>query len=292
MEKYELKNKYEYEDDEIDLVELLKSIVREKNLIIAITVCFTLLAGGFAFYKNSLPKTYSFTSYLKNNSLNLILKESNNILPEELKMYADKINSFIKPDEISSYISDNDILNLANKNNLYTFTEKTNEKTLTKEEAEIKDKLSVLNQNIDNKILENINEEIFNFQKKINILNKEIKNTEKELKGTAETYNLNLSSNNVSENLALINPVLYIKFEENKNKLTALYSNLENLKILLENYKEVLNLEFQEIHFENSKLNSYSILIIGLVLGLFAGMFIAIIKEPLKNILKEIKEEK
>ena len=54
MEKYELKNKYEYEDDEIDLVELLKSIIRERKLVIIITILFAILAFGFAFYKSML----------------------------------------------------------------------------------------------------------------------------------------------------------------------------------------------------------------------------------------------
>ena len=47
MEKYELKNKYEYEDDEIDLVELLKTIIKERKTVVAAVVFFTVLAFGF-----------------------------------------------------------------------------------------------------------------------------------------------------------------------------------------------------------------------------------------------------
>ena len=78
----------------------------------------------------------------------------------------------------------------------------------------------------------------------------------------------------------------------NKNELTVLYSDLKILKTLSENYKDILNLEFNEIKFENSKLNNKLIIAIGIIFGLFVGMFIAIIKEPLKNIIKEIKAEK
>ena len=68
MEKYELKNKYEYEDDEIDLVELLKAIVRERKIVAVITVLFTVLSLGFVFYKSTLPKVYTAEFLLKNNS--------------------------------------------------------------------------------------------------------------------------------------------------------------------------------------------------------------------------------
>ncbi len=50
MDKYELENRY-YDEDEIDLAEILKTIIKEKKLIFIVTVIFTILAAGFAFYK-------------------------------------------------------------------------------------------------------------------------------------------------------------------------------------------------------------------------------------------------
>ena len=126
-------------------------------------------------------------------------------------------------------------------------------------------------------------------KKRLIILKEEAEIINKQLKNTIKTYNLNISSDNIADNISIIDPILYIKFEENKNELTVLYSDLKILKTLSENYKDILNLEFNEIKFENSKLNNKLIIAIGIIFGLFAGMFIAIIKEPLKNILKRNK---
>ncbi len=91
MERYELEKRYE-EDDEIDLVELLKSIIREKKLVAVITILFTILAGGFAFYKSSLPKTYSANFSLKNNTSNITLIAKNNFSnKEQLNIYNKKL---------------------------------------------------------------------------------------------------------------------------------------------------------------------------------------------------------
>lgn len=314
MEKYELKNKYEYEEDEIDLVELLKSIIRERKIVAVITILFTILAGGFAFYKSSLPKTYSAEFLLKNNSLNITLTSNNKILTfEELEIYTEKVKTFIKEDKINTYILKNSILNfkpkdiekkqenekqitimqIIEKQSIpYISTAQTENKNLTTEENEIKNKIILLNKNIDEILSENINKEILKIESEFKILNEETKNINAKLKNIIETYNLNLSSDNISENLSLINPILYIELKESENKLSALYSDLKILKTLSENYKDILNLEFNEIKFENSKLNNKLIVAIGIIFGLFAGMFIAIIKEPLKNIIKEIKKEK
>lgn len=72
MEKYELKNKYEYEDDEIDLVELLKTIIRERKTVAAVAVFFVILTGGFIFYKNNKPHNYGVSISLSENTVNKI----------------------------------------------------------------------------------------------------------------------------------------------------------------------------------------------------------------------------
>lgn len=293
MEKYELKNKYEYEDDEIDLVELLKSIIRERKLVVAITILFTILTGGFAFYKSSLPKTYSANFSLKNNTFNITLIAKNNFSnKEQLNIYNEKINTFINIKNIENYLSSNDVLSLTNKNSFYTFTSQTEDKDLLEKQRGFADKTDILNENINKLLNKNIDNEISKVQERLIILKEEAEIINKQLKNTIKTYNLNISSDNIADNISIIDPILYIKFEENKNELTVLYSDLKILKTLSENYKDILNLEFNEIKFENSKLNNKLIIAIGIIFGLFVGMFIAIIKEPLKNIIKEIKAEK
>lgn len=292
MERYELEKRYE-EDDEIDLVELLKSIIREKKLVAVITILFTILAGGFAFYKSSLPKTYSANFSLKNNTSNITLIAKNNFSnKEQLNIYNEKINTFINIKNIENYLSSNDVLSLTNRNSFYTFTSQTEDKDLLEKQREFAGKTDILNENINKFLNKNIDNEISKIQERLIILKEEAEIINKQLKNTIKTYNLNISSDNIADNISIIDPILYIKFEENKNELTVLYSDLKILKTLSENYKDILNLEFNEIKFENSKLNNKLIIAIGIIFGLFAGMFIAIIKEPLKNILKEIKTEK
>ena len=292
MERYELEKRYE-EDDEIDLVELLKSIIREKKLVAVITILFTILAGGFAFYKSSLPKTYSANFSLKNNTSNITLIAKNNFSnKEQLNIYNEKINTFINIKNIENYLSSNDILSLTNRNSFYTFTSQTEDKDLLEKQREFAGKTDILNENINKFLNKNIDNEISKIQERLIILKEEAEIINKQLKNTIKTYNLNISSDNIADNISIIDPILYIKFEENKNELTVLYSDLKILKTLSENYKDILNLEFNEIKFENSKLNNKLIIAIGIIFGLFVGMFIAIIKEPLKNIIKEIKAEK
>lgn len=292
MERYELEKRYE-EDDEIDLVELLKSIIREKKLVAVITILFTILAGGFAFYKSSLPKTYSANFSLKNNTSNITLIAKNNFSnKEQLNIYNEKINTFINIKNIENYLSSNDVLSLTNRNSFYTFTSQTDDKDLLEKQREFAGKTDILNENINKFLNKNIDNEISKIQERLIILKEEAEIINKQLKNTIKTYNLNISSDNIADNISIIDPILYIKFEENKNELTVLYSDLKILKTLSENYKDILNLEFNEIKFENSKLNNKLIIAIGIIFGLFVGMFIAIIKEPLKNIIKEIKAEK
>lgn len=291
MERYELEKRYE-DDDEIDLAELLKAIVRERKIVAVITVLFTVLSLGFVFYKSTLPKVYTAEFLLKNNSKNFIFNEKSSILPEQLEIYNEKINLFIKLDEIKTYILTNNILTLGNGNTIYTIKGQTDSKTLLEEEKEIKTKLNLLNKEIDELVIKNINKKILNHKEEFSNLSLETKNINEQLIDIIKTYNLNLSEDKVYENLLLIDPVLYTEFKENENRLSALYSDLKTLNSLSKNHKEIINLEFKEIKFENQKLNNSLIVIIGIIFGLFAGMFTAIIKEPLKNILKEIKSEK
>ena len=209
-----------------------------------------------------------------------------------MNIYNEKINTFINIKNIENYLSSNDVLSLTNRNSFYTFTSQTDDKDLLEKQREFAGKTDILNENINKFLNKNIDNEISKIQERLIILKEEAEIINKQLKNTIKTYNLNISSDNIADNISIIDPILYIKFEENKNELTVLYSDLKILKTLSENYKDILNLEFNEIKFENSKLNNKLIIAIGIIFGLFVGMFIAIIKEPLKNIIKEIKAEK
>lgn len=239
----------------------------------------------------------------------VLLEKDKTFTFDELEINIERLEGFISNKEINDYILLNNILNLKkidknmiqnknmiqikeNQNKFYCFEEKTKEKNLVEKEKEIRGKIDLLNENIDKILSENINKRINKIQKELSLLNKEAENINEQLKNIIKTYNLNLSSNDVSENISLINPVLYIKFEENKNKLIVLYSDLKSMKSLSENCNNIFNLELKEIKFKDSGLKSGLIIAIGIIFGLFAGMFLAVIKKPVIDILREIKEEK
>ena len=76
MDKYELENRY-YDEDEIDLAEILKTIIKEKKLIFIVTVIFTIFAAGFAFYKINQPKNYGVNITFSEETANKINQYNN-----------------------------------------------------------------------------------------------------------------------------------------------------------------------------------------------------------------------
>lgn len=83
MEKYELEQRYD--EDEIDLTELLKTVFRERFLVLIMTVIFFILSLGFYFYKENQEKSYEtkviFSDVILNKveEINSNYKESKNI---------------------------------------------------------------------------------------------------------------------------------------------------------------------------------------------------------------------
>ena len=318
MERYKLEKRYE-EDDEIDLVELLKSIIREKKLVAVITILFTILAGGFAFYKNSKPYNYgveiSLSEYTKNKieQYNTSYKNSSIIFNQTIQNTFNSLLDKTNPNVITLDSEDEGeikevlkgeyhfvkIVDSKNKTyKLFTKTKNNNIETLSKE--------------INNLVIEDVKNLNFEFEKN---LSENIISAEKELsKLTEETNKLNksamkiikenfsdVSKENMSSNFSIISPVLYVEYQEKINSLNDTYLKVIDLNKIKNEPKELFELSGQDnitvIKFNNTSetsggLNSKLIIAIGIIFGLFAGMFIAIIKEPLKNILKEIKTEK
>ena len=318
MERYELEKRYE-EDDEIDLVELLKSIIREKKLVAVITILFTILAGGFAFYKSSKPYNYgvevSLSEYTKNKieQYNTSYKNSSIIFNQTIQNTFNSLLDKTNPNVITLDSEDEGeikevlkgeyhfvkIVDSKNKTyKLFTKTKNNNIETLSKE--------------INNLVIEDVKNLNFEFEKN---LSENIISAEKELsKLTEETNKLNksamkiikenfsdVSKENMSSNFSIISPVLYVEYQEKINSLNDTYLKVIDLNKIKNEPKELFELSGQDnitvIKFNNTSetsggLNNKLIIAIGIIFGLFAGMFIAIIKEPLKNILKEIKAEK
>ena len=73
---YKLINRY-YDEDEIDLAEILKTIIKEKKLIFIVTVIFTIFAAGFAFHKINQPKNYGVNISFSEETANKINQYNN-----------------------------------------------------------------------------------------------------------------------------------------------------------------------------------------------------------------------
>ena len=319
MEKYELKNKYEYEDDEIDLVELLKTIIKERKTVAAVALFFIILTGGFIFYKNNKPYNYGVSISLsedtvnKINQCNTLYKNSSVIFNQAVQNSFDTLLKKENPNTVVLSSEDKDGINevLKGKYNFVKIidTKNKNYKLFTKiKSSEIKklpEKIDVLisedTQDLNFEFNKNLSESLISAEKELSKLTEETnKLNENAMEIIQENFN-DISNENINSSLSIISPVLYVEYQEKINSLNDMYLKVNNLKKIKDNAKEFFELsgknnitviEISNTAENSGGLNSKIILAVGLILGLFAGMFIAIIKEPLKNILKEIKEEK
>ena len=319
MEKYELKNKYEYEDDEIDLVELLKTIIRERKTVATVAVFFVILTGGFIFYKNNKPHNYGVSISLsedtvnKINQCNTLYKNSSVVFNQAVQSSFDTLLKKENPNIVVLSSEDKDGINKVLKEK-YNFvkiidTKNKNYKLFTKiKSSEIKklpEKIDAVisedTQNLNFEFNKNISEKLVSAEKELSKLTEETnKLNESAMEIIQENFS-NISNENINSSLSIISPVLYVEYQEKINSLNDMYLKVNNLKKIKDNAKKFFELsgknnitviEISNTSENSGGLNSKIILAAGLILGLFAGMFIAIIKEPLKNIIKEIKEEK
>ncbi len=319
MEKYELKNKYEYEDDEIDLVELLKTIIRERKTVATVAVFFVILTGGFIFYKNNKPHNYGVSISLSENTVNKInqcntlYKNSSVVFNQAVQSSFDTLLKKESPNIVVLSSEDKDGINkvlkekynfvkiIDTKNKNYKLFTKTKSSEIKKLPEKIDAVISEDTQNLNFEFNKNISEKLVSAEKELSKLTEETnKLNESAMEIIQENFS-NISNENINSSLSIISPVLYVEYQEKINSLNDMYLKVNNLKKIKDNTKEFFELsgknnitviEISNTSENSGGLNSKIILAAGLILGLFAGMFIAIIKEPLKNIIKEIKEEK
>lgn len=319
MEKYELKNKYEYEDDEIDLVELLKTIIRERKTVATVAVFFVILTGGFIFYKNNKPHNYGVSISLSENTVNKInqcntlYKNSSVVFNQAVQSSFDTLLKKESPNIIVLSSEDKDGINkvlkekynfvkiIDTKNKNYKLFTKTKSSEIKKLPEKIDAVISEDTQNLNFEFNKNISEKLVSAEKELSKLTEETnKLNESAMEIIQENFS-NISNENINSSLSIISPVLYVEYQEKINSLNDMYLKVNNLKKIKDSAKEFFELsgknnitviEISNTSENSGGLNSKIILAAGLILGLFAGMFIAIIKEPLKNIIKEIKEEK
>ena len=325
-EKIEEINKKIYcNDDEIDLAEFLKTIIKEKKIVTAVTVIFNIIALCFGYYREVTPKNYTALVTLNNKAYTMLIPQ--NIYNEDRKnlpVYIQKIQMLVNSKKIDETILSNDIIKLEKKeddkeNNsqkniqlkeneekqqsfleffeeiqTLTTTEfllsgSTKNKELITAENEIKDKIEILNKEINILFKENLNKEIEKAENRYKDLKNKALIINEQIKRLIEEKKIIFADKTI-DSFALTEPVLYMKFRENQERMEKTYHNMQNLIFLKEisREKNILKLNFQNIKFDKSEISMIFIIVIGTILGLCAGIFIAVIKEPVKKILKEI----
>lgn len=319
MEKYELKNKYEYEDDEIDLVEFLKTIIRERKTVAAVAVFFVILTGGFIFYKNNKPHNYgveiSLSEHTKDkiSQYNASYKNSSVILNQTIQNTFDSLLDKKNPNVITLNSEDegeikevlkeeyNFVKIIDSKNRTYKLFTKTKNSQIENLSKEINKMIAEDVKNLNSEFEKNLSENIISAEKELSKLTEETNKLNKNAMEIIKENFSDISKENMSSNFSIISPVLYVEYQEKINSLNNTYLKVIDLNKIKNEPKKLFELSGQDnitiIKFNSSSetsggLNSKLIIAIGIIFGLFAGMFIAIIKEPLKNIIKEIKEEK
>lgn len=318
MERYELERRYE-EDDEIDLVELLKTIIRERKMVIAITIFCIILSGAFAFYKNNKPHNYGvdisfseetvnkikqYNTTYKNayidlnqsiqNSFNELINEKNSEIITLSSENIKEINEILKKEY--NYIK---IIDKKNKTYKLFTKIKNNKDELEKVSKKITQIIDEDTKFLNSEFDKNISISLATKKEELENLTAETKKLNKDIMNVIKENFKNVSEENIHSNLSIISPILYVEYQEKINSLNSVYLKVVDLKEIKNNSKELfelsgennINLIKLDNTSENSGISNKLILVIGAVLGLFAGMFIAIIKAPLKNIFKEIKEE-
>lgn len=317
MDKYELENRY-YDEDEIDLAEILKTIIKEKKLIFIVTVIFTIFAAGFAFYKINQPKNYgvniTFSEETANkiNQYNNIYKNGslafNGTVQKSFDTLLDNPENDIivisseKTKEIADAMKeDYDFIKIVDrKNKSYKLFTKTKDENIEKISAEINKIIDEDTKILNNEFKKNFADEIETSENTLAVLTKDTDKLNKEIMTVVNKNFSDVSKENMKANLSIIAPVLYVEYQEKINSLNSMYLKVADLKNIQKDAENLFSFSGEEnitvISVDKPSsdrgISPKLIILIGVVLGVFAGMFFAVIKAPLKNIFKEIKEEK
>lgn len=317
MENYQVERVYE-DEDEIDLVELLKTIIKEKKLVAIITIISVILAAGFAYYKENQPKnygvniTFSEQTTAKINQYNSTYKNAsssfNQIVQNSFDSLLKSNNEEIKTVSAADVNELKEILNedyqfvkvIDSKNKSYKLFAKVQHKNANKLSDKIfqivKDDTQALNKEFNNELTKEMiltENNLKTLKKETTLLNEQV------MKVVKENFK-DVSKENMNSNLLVISPILYVEYKQKIDTLNSVYLTAADLINLKKETKNLFALDGEKNITEitltdssvNSGLSSKLIILIGAFLGIFAGMFLAIIKTPLKNIFKELKEEK
>jgi len=293
-----------YYDDRIDLVDLIKILIRNKSLIIMTTIIITIFSVGGALYIKSnkiekLNQNFTLKDYKDENG-ELIVPNLN----VETLLYNDEvIDEFYRNEKLNSYFNKSNDENsyLSKRKFLEKITDikvddKNPEITLT---TEIKDDkkfslemidlyLDILNKQRINQITKNLGEEK-SLELKVAEYNKKLEVTKNKINEyIAQLPEATTKNQSILELVELNRPILI----KQQRALEDYYDEYYKKLLLLKNIKNEENqiVKTSSVYVNEEKSKTLMIIAIGMILGLFLGIFAAFMKEFVKEIDWEEKK--
>lgn len=305
MSKEVLKPEVREYKNEIDLVDLLKILIKNKGLIFLTTILITAFSIGGALYmraarvdkfgQNFILKTFADNYYGKKAQLKVKSFNVEEMLLDDKmvdKFYVDKdFNKYYSEkikdektasDEKRKFLEDSIELKRVEEDKkfkYYTLNTTIDSEALSKKMIELY--LEVINLKKVSLIKDAISEEESLVLQKRDLYGEKVKEDEKKIAEIIKNQSvLILENQSVMSILTITNPTLIQEMNSNKE----LYSKYYEQAIGIKGIKENKNLDQQvekisSIYKIEEKSKSKMIVAIGLILGLFLGVFAAFVKE-------------
>lgn len=280
-------------EDEIDLLDLLKIIIRNKKIILFTWVVMLVIGCVFALYKG---KTAPIQAERKFEVKEIGLGSINPISFFDNQEFVENFFQKDKIKEISKEISGKKILikrafikeiyNVSNNESVYNL--KLSGKTFEEIEKLEIIYFEVLNSYIQSVYGEIVKKDIETTKNQANINKEELSKLEETIKKLSK----NIGTKEEISNLKDIYPSIFAE----KDAISAIYG--ENYKIqkkyegILVQLNDPIRMKSSLNELEN-KLSLKLIIVISNVLGIFLGVFLVFLKEFIKSVnWKELKEVK
>lgn len=308
----QLEKREYYEEDEIDIYELVDIIIKRKILVLAIFIICSLLGLGAAFFVRSLKQdtlalkfninyaklenNYFFAksglNFTKINVDNILI--TNKCVDEFFKLeklnelYLEKIKEGNRNDYSKSKFL-NDILKVSFNRDTNSYTVSV---TMKKDQELQKDILNKYITIIESLINIQVDDEIENrytFVESENRISREkLNKIENHIKEILEKEKNNLNKDtNIKEFIEYTNPILSVERE----KVTSLYNQSSEMLIGLnglkrdDEVKNIITLD-SSIYEIETKSKAKMILAVGILLGIVLGIMSAFIAEFIDNYKK------
>ncbi|UUV18864.1 hypothetical protein NRK67_04975 [Fusobacteria bacterium ZRK30] len=310
--KNELMNEKEKDyEDEIDLVDLLKILIRNKGMIFLITVIITAFSIGGALYIRSNRIEKFGLNFTLRNSIDSYYEEKAQLEVEDFnveEMFLDDniVDEFYADEDFNKYYfektrdkkttSDDkreflqDSLELKKvtgdkeKFKYYTLNTTIEDEVLSKKMIELY--LNIVNMKKTELLKNAIEDEISLVFQRRDLYRVKVREGEKQIAEIIKKQPVSILENqSMVSILTITNPTLLQELNSNKK----LYEKYDNQALGLEGVKGDKKLgkqieKISSVYKVEEKSKSKMIVAIGMILGLFLGIFAAFIKEFIKGV--------